>query len=289
MSSLPACELFDIWLEFKATHCAEKTVEEYYRPMKRTLIEFFGEDGQVDRRQATKCMGWLRQKNLKPETVKRRLEAFNACYEWGMDEGYIDHNPWMKLSRLIKASKSEARPFSKDEAQAILRGFEEMYPEHFPLVDFLFGTGCRIGEGVGLQWSDVHHGFKQVTIATQLTREGERKPVKNGKPRTINLSPRTTSRLMIMHEIAPRRSGLIFTYRGQHIDNNGLLKRWIKVCQKKGVQYRKPYNTRHTFVSHCLAKGMGVVEVSAITGHDPAVLLTHYAGLLQRPDIPDLF
>ncbi|MGF1522137.1 MAG: hypothetical protein ACFBSF_07450 [Leptolyngbyaceae cyanobacterium] len=33
--------------------------------------------------------------------------------------------------------------------------------------------------------------------------------------------------------------------------------------------YRTQYNTRHTFISHMLAKGMSVVEAAKLSGHDP--------------------
>lgn len=58
---------------------------------------------------------------------------------------------------------------------------------------------------------------------------------------------------------------------------------------KDNNQYRPQYNTRHTFISHMLAKGMQVLEVSELTGHDPKVLLDHYAGLIKKVNVPSFF
>jgi integrase len=55
------------------------------------------------------------------------------------------------------------------------------------------------------------------------------------------------------------------------------------------VSYRKPYNTRHTFISHALASGMNPMTIAQMAGHDPEVLFANYAadiqGGLQLPDI----
>ncbi|MEO0430908.1 MAG: hypothetical protein AAF151_04355 [Cyanobacteria bacterium J06656_5] len=75
---------------------------------------------------------------------------------------------------------------------------------------------------------------------------------------------------------------------------NFLNRPWTKVLGKCGMTkenglYRCQYNTRHTFISHMLAKGMSVVEVAKLTGHDPKVLLDHYADVIHRVDVPAFF
>jgi integrase len=40
---------------------------------------------------------------------------------------------------------------------------------------------------------------------------------------------------------------------------------------------------------HMLAKGMSVIEVAKLTGHDPKVLLEHYAGLITQIEVPTFF
>ncbi len=55
------------------------------------------------------------------------------------------------------------------------------------------------------------------------------------------------------------------------------------------LDYRKPYNTRHTFISHALDKGMNPVEVAQLTGHDVQTLYENYAGVVNsRPRLPEL-
>lgn len=64
---------------------------------------------------------------------------------------------------------------------------------------------------------------------------------------------------------------------------------WRKTLPAAGVTYRHPYCTRHTFISHALARGIKPLTVAEITGHDSQVLFKHYASEiengLQLPDI----
>ncbi|MBE9016106.1 site-specific integrase, partial [Chroococcidiopsidales cyanobacterium LEGE 13417] len=55
------------------------------------------------------------------------------------------------------------------------------------------------------------------------------------------------------------------------------------------IDYRKPYTTRHTLVSHALDLGMNPVVVAQLTGHDVQVLFKNYAGNVNsRPQLPEL-
>ncbi len=55
-----------------------------------------------------------------------------------------------------------------------------------------------------------------------------------------------------------------------------------------GIDYRKPYNTRHTLISHGLEAGMNPVAIAALTGHDVRTLYENYARLVNPPQLPDL-
>jgi integrase len=61
--------------------------------------------------------------------------------------------------------------------------------------------------------------------------------------------------------------------RGGAIDDHNFRNRaWTTILEGLGVDYRKPYNTRHTFISHALDMGMNPVEVAQLTGHDVAAI-----------------
>ncbi|MCG8367835.1 MAG: hypothetical protein MJA27_31445 [Pseudanabaenales cyanobacterium] len=64
---------------------------------------------------------------------------------------------------------------------------------------------------------------------------------------------------------------------------------WTTIIDELGIDYRKPYNTRHTFISHALDMGMNPLEVAQLTRHDVQTLYENYAGSVNsRPRLPEL-
>ena len=78
--------------------------------------------------------------------------------------------------------------------------------------------------------------------------------------------------------------------QGNAIDDCNFRNRaWKTVLTRLEIDYRKPYTTRHTLVSHALDLGMNPVAVAQLTGHDVQVLFKNYAGNVNsRPRLPEL-
>jgi integrase len=58
-------------------------------------------------------------------------------------------------------------------------------------------------------------------------------------------------------------------YRPASYDAKNFCNRyWKPALAELGIDYRKPYNTRHTLISHGLEAGMNPVAIAALTGHD---------------------
>ena len=83
---------------------------------------------------------------------------------------------------------------------------------------------------------------------------------------------------------------LIFTStNGSAIDSKNFCNRyWKPALAELGIDYRKPYNTRHTLISHGLEAGMNPVAIASLTGHNVRTLYENYAGLVNPPQLPDL-
>lgn len=85
--------------------------------------------------------------------------------------------------------------------------------------------------------------------------------------------------------------GLVFTSpTGKAIDDQNFRNRaWKTVLTRLEIDYRKPYTTRHTLISHALDLGMNPVMVAQLTGHDVQTLYENYAGNVNsRPMLPEL-
>ena len=184
------------------------------------------------------------------------------------------------------------KPFTSDEIKAIIQGFEQdrYYSHYVEFVEFLFSTGCRTGEAIGLCWKHLNEDCSTVWIGESLSR-GIRKATKTNRARTITLTSRLQSLLLSMkYESFDLEQSVFRSPKGNPIDDHNFRNRaWKSVLAKVGVDYRKPYNTRHTLISHALNQGMNPVEVAQLTGHDVQTLYENYAGNVNsRPRLPEI-
>ena len=224
-------------------------------------------------------------------TAKEYLWMLKACWVWASGKYHISSpNPWDGLTDEIKPQpRQPVKPFTSDEVTRILLTFSNhrYYSYYADFVTFLFGSGCRFGEVAALRWKHFSANFSVVWIGESASR-GNRKSTKTGKAREVVLSPKI--REMLKNRLTllqPNSDDLVFPSRGGKEINDREFRRraWTTVLSKCGIEYRKPYATRHTAISHALADGANPFIVAAQSGHDLQVLLKHYASVIESRSI----
>lgn len=142
----------------------------------------------------------------------------------------------------------------------------------------MFGTGCRTGEAIGLRPKHLSDDCSIAWIGEIITR-GIRKSTKTNRARTITLTPKLQALLVARRPANSNPDALVFASpNGKPIDDHNFRNRaWKTILTRLGIDYRKPYNTRHTLISHALDLGMNPVMVAQLTGHDVETLYQNYA------------
>jgi integrase len=56
---------------------------------------------------------------------------------------------------------------------------------------------------------------------------------------------------------------------------------WKQVLSDLGIEYRKPYTTRHTLLSHAIEKGIPLTGIAYIAGHSDTRMVMQGTGLLM--------
>lgn len=291
-TNFTAIELFDKWLtDYKAVVIDRRTVK-WYKHTKKYVIAALRsspvrELGAAD---AIAFLSHLKKQELSAQTIKRIIQNLKACWKWGIKNGFVSENIWEGLAELVKADPPDRpHPFSEEEAKLIIAGFKKLYPDYEPIIKFLFLTGCRTGEARALQWSDISSDCSRIEIRSSMNDRGERKGTKTHKNRTL-VSSEPVRKLLIQMKQQRSPSPLVFVDGENAIEHYQLTNRWKKVLKKVGVEHRKLYNTRHTFISHALEKGISPLTLSSQTGHDAQTLFQYYAGSLPNAaKLPEVF
>lgn len=287
-------KLFEQWIEYKRHGVAPKTLEKFRATVKYVERHFRSlKADQVGESQAQDFSQALVIAGLGEDQRKRRLEELKACWRWAIERKILIDNPWVEVHRRVKVPpRRDPQPFTSQEIGAILQTFrtDPRLAHYGDYLEFLLGSGTRLGEAAGLRWRHTNRDCSVVWIGECLTR-GKRRPAKGNKSRELKLSTRLQVLILSRRPAPPEPDGLVFpSPTGVGIDDHNFRNRcWKPVLERLGISYRPPKNTRHSFVSHSLDRGMNPLEIGAITGHSQKTLHERYSGLIKSsPSLPEV-
>ncbi len=251
--------------------------------------------------------------HLSSSSRYRVLTFISACCNWAVHSQIILHNPFWAIVDGLKPPNSDhdPDPFTRKEMERIIEAFKNhpRYSYLAPLVAFLFLTGCRTGEAVGLRWKNVTDKYiifcQSISMARgkHIYREGTKTVPRREFPR---INPRLNQLLEQLKPENVNPDDFVFQNpSGGHINRNNFYYSWhggkdkeyfskgivsklaSKTEEEGGIDhYRCPYSTRHTFITLSLEtmaekKFLGPSEISQLAkyvGNSAAMIYKHYLG-----------
>lgn len=274
--------LWDAWV--KTLELPAATKSDHYEMVWRMLVK--GEPRLKD-------VSWLVEAKLAPSTFNKRLGMIRRCFQWAVGRDLVDENPYGAI-KSRKQIKKPVKPFTREEAKAILESFRSIAPHYTPFVLFLFLTGCRLSEAIGLRWEDVDFDRGEIDISSSLVKDrtgnGYKRIRKGTKTENMRLLDLNDELRLLLEDIGPRGPDLIFTSpKGNVIDSGNFHRSWKKALEAANVPYRKIHAIRHTLLSMALEEGLPVTSVAYLAGHaDSRMILQTYGHIINRPKLPRL-
>jgi len=298
-------ELWEKFVEYKRPQCSPSTMVNQYRYLTNYLerMPFKSLD------ESSKARDWI-VANLPLESGRRFIVRLSACCDWAMQSKLIDSNPFQGMAKSIKKPKSETdegfsdiNPFTREERDRIIEAFREdavcprysrvKHSHYYPYIWFLFNTGCRPNEAIALRWKDIDEGFTQITFNRAAVRAKggtvEKSGLKTQKRRIFRCNSKMRDFLASIKPDDCNLDGLLFPAPSGSFMNVGNFRNrvWEPVIKALGIEYRKPYQTRHTFITLALENGMVVHDVARAVGNSPEIIYKHYVGNRRDIDIPE--
>ncbi len=156
----------------------------------------------------------------------------------------------------------------------------------------LLGTGCRLGEAVGLRWSQVELDKGSVTISSAVGYVGQA-PVE-GSPKTragvrvLSVPPFTVSALRAWKDQTKptNTDAFVFTLPdGRPPAPWHARNAFLRACKRAGLPPIRRHDLRHLAASLMLAEGLPLPAVAAQLGHaNTAVTVAVYSHALRGSD-----
>lgn len=246
-----------------------------------------------------KAQGWS------TTTHNRYCKILNQFLQWAISEENIP----TKLLPLLKGTKKThetRKPFTLAEMQTICTAFKDYYhnkgngyggtDNYYYLVLFLFATGCRMGEIVGLKAKHFNLANKTVEIAESLSPKSNyestrvQKPTKTGSVRVLPL-PKFLVEIFTRILDGKKPDAYIFVGpEGEPINQRNFTQRiWKGILGKLELDYRVPYAGRHTMASMAIEQGIPLTGIAYLMGHsDTTMVMKQYGHMINKPNLPTI-
>ncbi len=179
----------------------------------------------------------------------------------------FEFSPPFQGIKPLKMRRSDAKPFSLQEVQAIL---EAIRPDLRNYLVTRFFSGLRTGEINGLRWANVDRERGLILVRETLVIGKLEAGTKTERSaRDVPMLPMVRAALEIQWAtrnpacpwVFPTRNGLPINAKNF---NNRI---WLPLLKRLGLSARRPYQTRHTTATLMLGAGENPEWVAHILGH----------------------
>ena len=220
-------------------------------------------------------------KPLSDKTILEHHRLISMIMALAEKELLVPYNPAAKATP-PKVSKKEADYFQPEEVMEIVKALEDVPIKWKAMAYILIDTGCRRGELMGLQWSnvDLDKGIMMIKQALLYTKAkgvyvG---PPKTGRPRAVCLAPETIAvlkkwkteqlRTKILHGNIWQDTGFVFTKDDGTVMHPDSITDWLnKFSEANDLPHIHPHAFRHTVASILISNGIDPVTTANELGH----------------------
>ena len=190
----------------------------------------------------------------------------------------IRSNPIRELARISRPGQTHgAEPVPLEELPKLLakvRADERLrFLDMVDLIEFLAGTGCRIGEACGLAWEDVDLQAGTVTVKANVVRATGRGLIRQDHTktkaglRTIRL-PASLMGILGDRRIHGENNALVFpTVLGHMRDPRATQKDWAEARVRLGFPGVSTHSFRKTVATALDQAGLSARDIAEYLGH----------------------
>ena len=243
-----------------------------YRLQAKLLINHFG-NINMNNITTLKLKDYLAESsnNLKPSSLSHRIRFIRSLFRWSHEEGIIELNPASKIKE-PKVGKRIPKFLTEREIEYLRDAC--ITPIEKALFEFMFSTGCRIGEIVSLDRNSINWGNQSAIVLG-----------KGDKEREVYFNVRCDIWLKKYLDTRDDNDPAIFvTERSLHRMSIAQMRYIIKrISKRAGINKTiHPHQLRHSYATHLLNNGAPLEVIQSLLGHEKSETTRIYAQLSGR-------
>jgi len=223
---------------------------------------------------------------LGPKSIKNAHGYLYMALETAVNERLIRSNPCGN-SKLPKWDPPERRFLSEKELGEVLA----LVPVQWrALAYFIAGTGCRVGEALGVKQRCVDVLGGRVRFETQLVRSGGRcidAPLKTrASKRTVGIPPSLGRVLVELASVDQDAYVFLGPGLGNAVHYDVFRAVWQKSLEETRFEGVRIHDLRHTHAAHLISKGRPLTSIQRRLGHSSIKVTSDIYGHLL-PEVED--
>ncbi len=208
---------------------------------------------------------------VKPKTIRGFYGTLKTALKQAVAWGLLGVDPTAGL-RTPRVPKQKREVLTAEELVRLLDA-ARAYKYHL-VIRLLALVGARLGEILGLKWSDID--FKKETLTIMRSADSRNRVLKDdtkteASPRTIRLDAETLTLLAAFKNerrvVSLKDSSLIFNYEGRVVREDAIRRTMNYALKKAGLEHKRIHDLRHGAGSILLDGGQSLAAVSAFLGH----------------------
>ena len=207
----------------------------------------------------------------KKTSVARKLASLRTFFQFLIREGVLETNP-AKLVATPRIERKLPNHLSMEDAVRFIETPDintAQGKRDRAIIEFLYATGIRVGELVGINIADVDFRERMVRVTGKRKKQ---RIVPFGEPAAeavMNYMQETRGTFLENSSITQRDLNALFlNYQGTRITTRSvgrMIDKYIKLCAN--IHDISPHSLRHTFATHLLDAGADLRDIQELLGH----------------------
>ncbi|WP_299822643.1 tyrosine-type recombinase/integrase [uncultured Pontibacter sp.] len=208
----------------------------------------------------------LVQNNIKPRSINRKIACLRSYYRFLLSQQRISVNPMVRI-KAPKAPKRLPAFVPEEPFNNLLDSFD--FKDTFEgqrdrlILEFLYGTGIRLAELIGIEENDLDMRAKTVRVLGKGNKE-RIVPINDSLVSSIEvylqhkkseIEDNNSEKLLVTNKARPLYPK--FVYR--------VVKKYISLITTS--DHNSPHVLRHSFATHLLNKGADLNAIKDLLGH----------------------
>lgn len=209
--------------------------------------------------------------NHKKTSVARKLASLRTFFQFLIREGKLEANPAKQVAT-PKIERKLPNHLSIEDAVRFIETPDvntDLGRRDRAIIEFLYATGIRVGELVGINIPDVDFREKLVWVTGKRKKQ---RIVPFGEPAmqaVLLYMDQTRGKFLDNCPEANREPNVLFlNYQGTRITTRSvgrMIDKYIKLCAD--IHDISPHSLRHTFATHLLDQGADLRDIQELLGH----------------------